>query len=112
MELKLSFQKLDKALVITLDGEFDLHTAEKFKKRVGNKIAAGNTRIILDLGGVEFIDSSGLGAILSKYKKLDKMNGKLIVTNVTPQVKRIFEVSGILRIIDIYSSQKEALDNI
>ncbi|GAB6098984.1 anti-sigma F factor antagonist [Halanaerocella petrolearia] len=110
--MQLLFEKVDNNLIVKLEGEFDLNTADYFKKEVGKKITAGNKRLILDLEGVEFIDSSGLGAILSKYKVLNKEGGYLVAVNLTPQVKRIFEVSGILKLLEIYSSRQEALDNI
>ena len=110
--MKLSFTKVKKSLIVSLEGELDLHTAEEFKTKLITKINAGTKQLILDLGQVEFIDSSGLGAILSSYKKISSQGGLLTVVNVTPKVRRIFEVSGILRVINIYSSEKEALENI
>ena len=99
-------------LVVRLKGEFDLHTADYFKAKLKDKLNKSINNLILNLDSIKFIDSSGLGAILSKYKEINKQGGDLVITNVTPQVERIFELSGILNIIDIYSSEKEALDNI
>ena len=110
--MKLSFEKVSDSLVVNVEGEFDLHTADYFKEEVGTKINEGHKKIILNLESIEFIDSSGLGAILSKYKDLEKKCGELVVINITPQVKRIFEVSGLLRVLDVYSSKQEAVENI
>ncbi|TDX51176.1 SpoIIAA-like anti-anti-sigma regulatory factor [Orenia marismortui] len=110
--MKLSFKKINNSLIIRLEGEFDLHTADHFKEKLEEKINDTIRNIILNLDGIKFIDSSGLGAILGTYKRITKTGGSLAMVKVTPQVERIFELSGILKIIKIYSSEEEALDKI
>jgi stage II sporulation protein AA (anti-sigma F factor antagonist) len=67
--------------------------------------------LILDLKKVNFIDSSGLGAILGRFKRVSQEGGRLSAINVSPQVKKIFELSGLLKIMNIYSDRKQALEN-
>ncbi|MCK8816592.1 STAS domain-containing protein [Natroniella sulfidigena] len=110
--MKVNCRESDNNLFVELEGEFDLHTADYFKKKVSEQLTTEICNLILDLDGIEFIDSSGLGAILSIYKKLNQQGGKVGVVNITSQVERIFEVSGLLKIIDIYHSQQELLDKI
>jgi stage II sporulation protein AA (anti-sigma F factor antagonist) len=110
--MELSFAETNSCLIVNIEGDLDLHTAEHFKQQVDEKITAGNHNLILNFTQVNFVDSSGIGAILSKYKQLNNLGGKLVIANISPQIKRIFEVSGILRVIDIYSSEKEAVKKI
>ena len=54
----------------------------------------------LDLKGLTFMDSSGIGAILGRYKKLNKRNGTLRVKNLRPSIRRIFEMSGLFAVVE------------
>ncbi|HHU33281.1 MAG: anti-sigma F factor antagonist [Zhaonellaceae bacterium] len=98
------------ALIVTVFGELDLVIAEQFKAVIEKELE--NLKIntlILDLKEVTFIDSSGLGAILSRYKMLSEKHGRMALINPQPAVKRILELSGILRIINIYEDLNRAL---
>ncbi|MCK8827079.1 STAS domain-containing protein [Natroniella acetigena] len=110
--MEVNCRQLTNNLFIELEGEFDLHTADYFSTEISNQLTTEIDNLILDLDGIEFIDSSGLGAILGVYKKINQKGGNIGAINITPQVERIFEVSGLLKIIDIYSSKQEVLDKI
>lgn len=100
-------------LVVRVTGEFDMIIAEEFKKRVDNYLDNHSARFLLvDLGGVTFIDSSGLGALLGRYKKVENLKGKMVIAGPRVQVKKILEVSGINRIIGIYQDKKSALSQL
>jgi len=62
--------------------------------------------LVLDLAGVKFMDSSGIGLIIGRYKFANMLGGKLEVANLTQNVKKIFEMSGVLKIIPIREESK------
>lgn len=98
------------ALIAKVFGELDLVIAEQFKATIEKELAAAKiNNLILDLQDVTFIDSSGLGAILGRYKMLSEKQGKMVLLNPQPGVKRILELSGVLRIINIYADLSVAL---
>lgn len=97
-------------LVIRVGGELDLRVAEEFRTRLDNLIDEYESKhLILDLQQVTFIDSSGLGAILGRYKKIANVGGTVAISGARPAVSRILELSGIMRIISVYPSEAEAL---
>jgi stage II sporulation protein AA (anti-sigma F factor antagonist) len=65
--------------------------------------------LVFNLAGVSFIDSSGLGVLLGRYKRVSKNGGKVMLVSPQPQVRRILELSGLFRIMDELSSESEAL---
>ena len=67
--------------------------------------------MILDLGGVSFIDSSGLGFILGRYKKIKSQKGKMYIVRARPSVGRILELSGITKLIPVYATENEVFQN-
>ena len=97
-------------LLVCVEGELDMHVATEFKDAVDNALeATGVKHVLLNLQGVKFIDSSGLGVLLGRYKKISVLGGILSATQIQPQVLQILELSGLLKIIKLYDSEKEAL---
>ncbi len=98
-------------LIVRVDGELDMHVADEFRQAVDHAVStSGVKHILFNLEMVNFIDSSGLGVILGRYKKIFTLGGKVLVTNIQPQVLKIFELSGLLKIITLYHSEAEALE--
>lgn len=100
-------------LIVRVEGELDMHVTDEFRQAVDNAIdASGVKNVILSLKGVTFIDSSGLGVILGRYKRISAQGGKLHAANIQPQVKRIFELSGLKTIMALHNNETEALENV
>ncbi|WP_418792410.1 STAS domain-containing protein [Phosphitispora sp. TUW77] len=100
-----------KTLILRVCGELDMLVADDFRRKV--EILMENycsNNLVLNLSGVNFIDSSGLGAILGRYKNITLCGGKVAIVGAPPQVKRILELSGILRITSEFDTENEALE--
>ncbi|KLU61403.1 anti-sigma F factor antagonist [Peptococcaceae bacterium CEB3] len=96
-------------LLLRLDGDLDMKTAETLRQAIDNEIERRKVRtVILNLEKVQFIDSSGLGVILGRYKKLVPLGGKIKITNVPAHVFKIMELSGLPKIIDFYQTEAAA----
>lgn len=109
----LRFEPLDDKIVVTLQGELDHHSAEEVRTRIDDILDKDEYKaLIFNFSGVNFMDSSGIGAVIGRYKKMSLRGGKVCLTNVTPTVKRIFELSGMFKIISMYENVEEALRNI
>ena len=111
--LTLETERLGANLVVSIDGELDLETAPIFKEIIEKKLNQYEpiNHLILDLQKVSFIDSSGLGAILGRYKRLSQQGGRLSAIRVSRQILRVLELSGLLRIMTIYEDRRQALDS-
>ncbi|MDH7576255.1 MAG: anti-sigma F factor antagonist [Bacillota bacterium] len=108
--MSLEIQKHCDALIVRVYGEFDLRAADHCRRDIDQKLKTqGAKHILFNLGGVTFIDSSGLGVILGRYRKVKENGGKVAISNVPPRVTRILELSGITRLIPVYSSESAAL---
>lgn len=99
-----------KTLVVKLNGEIDHHIAADIKRAIEDEYYAGRYKnIILDFEGVGFMDSSGVGMVIGRYKTTALYGGKFAVVNVHRQMERIFELSGLARLVSAYASVEEAL---
>ncbi|MCL1853956.1 MAG: anti-sigma factor antagonist [Peptococcaceae bacterium] len=95
-------------LTLYLSGELDMSNADDLKTLIDRDIDRKRIRtVILDLSAVTFIDSSALGVILGRYKKLLALGGKIQMTNTPPHIYRILSISGLPGIIEFTSDGKE-----
>lgn len=108
--IKLNFISNKKTTVVRVAGELDLVSADEFRKEVDAAMEQNcSDNVILNLNEVSFIDSSGLGVILGRYKKVTMRGGKMGIVGAQIQVKRILELSGVLNITDSFATENEAL---
>ncbi|GAA0686072.1 MULTISPECIES: anti-sigma F factor antagonist [Clostridium] len=108
----LKFDEQDKTLIVTLLGELDHHSSEEVRNKIDYRLDNDDiTKLILNFSGVTFMDSSGIGVVIGRYKKLAMKNGSLFVVSVSNRVKKIFELSGMYKIIKEFDTIEEALKN-
>lgn len=99
MDIKI--ENIGTTLVAKLTGELDHHTAPLLRDTLDREISLNNTvNIVLDFDGVTFMDSSGIGVIVGRYKQISARGGKVMVIRVKPQVDKILEISGLKKILD------------
>lgn len=111
MHLDMEYQQ--ETLLVRLGGDLDLGVADQLRKTLDNQLDEKKIKnLILNLNRVTFIDSSGLGVILGRYKRLANQGGKVILVGAQPQVKRILELSGLLQIMEDYPDEPKALSKI
>ncbi|SMB95044.1 anti-anti-sigma regulatory factor, SpoIIAA [Desulfonispora thiosulfatigenes DSM 11270] len=99
------------SLIVKVSGELDLVVAKEFSESVDKVLQNKPIKsLILDLSMVSFIDSSGLGAILGRYKIIQQQGGKMSIFGAIPSVYRILELSGIMKIIPVLTSEEYGLE--
>jgi len=96
-------------LVVRLNGELDHHTAELVRQRVETELDRGYRHLVMNFEGLAFMDSSGLGVILGRYKRVTAGGGAMALCAVNDQLMKLFELSGLMKILRMYPSESEAL---
>ena len=95
-------------LTIKISGEIDHHTAKSIRENADRDIFFHRVKnTVIDLSEVDFMDSSGIGVIVGRYKKLDALGGEVVIINICSQVDKILEISGIKKIIKCYKGDEE-----
>ena len=97
------------SVVITVAGEIHATTAPEFSERLNAAIADGKTGVILDLTGVEFIDSTGLSVLLNGLRRVTRVRGAMVLACANPTVLRLFEITKLDSTFDIVPSCDEAI---
>jgi anti-sigma B factor antagonist len=110
--MNLNLEKINDCSVLIIQEErIDAHNSGELKEYILHLIEEGENTIIVQLEKVRFIDSSGLGALLSGYKNTAAKSGKLALSNVQPQVLSMFELTRLNRVFEIYADLNEVFDN-
>ncbi|MHA6251048.1 anti-sigma F factor antagonist [Oceanobacillus sp. CAU 1775] len=111
MGLQSMFAVKDNVLIVRLTGELDHHAAEVLRNEWKRMIYEhGVEHVILNLEDITFMDSSGLGVILGRYKEIMQLGGELVVCSIAPSIKRLFEISGLFKIIRLEENETIALE--
>ena len=98
-------------LIVQLGSDLDHHVSLKIKEKSDRLIATENIRhVIFDFSKSNFMDSSGIGVIMGRYKQVKFTGGSLAVTGITPPVDRILKISGLYKIIKKYETIKDAME--
>ena len=99
------FLERDKTLLVEITEEIDHHTTEKIRRKLDDDITRYMPRkVIFDFNKVSFMDSAGIGMIIGRYKMVNMLGGTVQMKNVKQSIKKIFEMSGVVRIIPIIDS--------
>jgi anti-sigma B factor antagonist len=107
--MELLFNNFGQAGVVTVSGSVDALTAVELNEFITSQISNGNTRLVIDLGQVEFMSSAGLRAILASFKESRQNGGDLRLAAPQPGIEKVLKLSGFLNIIKTFSSPEEAL---
>ena len=113
MDLRIDDYALDaRTHTIEVQGEVDLLSAPAFKERILGVIGDGKTRVIVDLSGVTFVDSTALSVLAGVLKQLRGADGSLALVVRDYDIERSFETGGLGGNFSFYRSRAEALENL
>ncbi len=101
----------DDVVILDIAGEIDLYNAPEIKDIINGLIEEQNFNVIINLEKVTYIDSSGIGALISSLSNLKKYQGGLKIINVYASVRKVFELTKLTSFFDIYDSEEEALES-
>lgn len=100
--MNINYKENDKLLILEINEEIDHHMADKLRRDADYEIQRRNPkRVILDFDSVSFMDSAGIGMVIGRYKTATMIGAKMEMVNVKENIKRIFEMTGVLKIIPI-----------
>ena len=113
MGLDADFTTIENVLVVRLSGELDHHEAERLREIWQQQLRNSQVKdVILNLEDMSFMDSSGIGVLLGRYKEIAQAGGELVVCSVNPSLKRIFDMSGLFKIMRLEASEEYALHSL
>ena len=108
--MNLKTEEKDNVVIINVREErLDAHNSGELKVEMQRLFTEGKKNVLIDLQEVRFIDSSGLGALVSGFKNAISSQGNLKLSSLQPQVKSMFELTRLHRVFEIFPSPGEAV---
>ncbi len=110
MDLRLRTRNLGAAELVEISGELDLHAAPPLRAALLKATEGEKSRVLLDLSEVTFLDSTGVGVLVEALKRARARGGEVHFCGAGARVKRVFEITGLLRVLPLFDSRDAALD--
>ncbi|MDD5591388.1 MAG: STAS domain-containing protein [Dehalococcoidales bacterium] len=95
--------------VIALGGRLDAYAANDIERKLDSLVASEKVRLVVDLGQLDYISSSGLRVLLGALKKAREQQGDIVLSGLQPYVKEIFEISGFTQLFKMFDKTEEAI---
>lgn len=95
--------------VISVTGEIDVYTAPSLRERLNELVAAGHYDLVVDMGGVEFLDSTGLGVLVGGLKRARSHDGSLRLVCDQEKILKVFRITGLTKVFPIHATLDDAL---
>lgn len=97
------------AFIVEVKGEIDLYTGPRVRDCIHDLIDRENYNLIADLEGVSYMDSTGLGILMSALKRVEEKGGRIVVVCNNPRVMKIFKLTGFVNTFNIFDSEEAAV---
>jgi anti-sigma B factor antagonist len=108
MELSLTARTVSEHVVLEVGGEVDVYTAHKLRERLIELVNSGEKHVVVDLGRVDFLDSTGLGVLVGAHRRLRARDGSLDLVCPHERLLKIFRITGLDNVFDIHASVEDA----
>lgn len=108
MELDIKVEREEDVCIMTLDGEVDVYTAPALKQRIVDAVEDGCVNILVNMEKVGFIDSSGLGVLVSGLRRVKERSGVIRLVCTKDNILKIFRITGLDKVFPIFADEAEA----
>lgn len=109
MDLGLDVTENNGVTVLAVRGQVDVYTAPRLRERLVELAGEGHYRIVVDLEGVDFLDSTGLGVLVGGLKRLRSHDGDLQLVCTQHRILKVFEITGLTKVFSIFDSVEAAV---
>ena len=108
MELGIDVRKVGSQSVVDVKGEIDVYTAPKLREKLIELVSEGSYDVVVNLEGVDFLDSTGLGVLVGALKRVKAHDGSLALVCTQDKILKIFKITGLTKVFPIHDSVEEA----
>ena len=110
MNLKVTPRSVqDTVQALDLEGEVDVYTAPLLRQEIMDQVDNGTNHLLVNLEKVEYLDSTGLGILIGGVKRAKEKGGSLKLVGPSARITRIFEITGLNKIFDVYPTESDAI---
>jgi len=107
--MEINSREVGDIVIFDINGEIDLYNAPEIKEKIKDELNKNKVNVVINLDRVSYIDSSGIGVLISSLSNLKKIGGALKLINVYASVRKVFELTKLTSFFDIYDNESDAL---
>jgi anti-sigma B factor antagonist len=107
-ELDITVRQVDGTAVVAVAGEIDVYTSPHLQEQLVQVLRDGKSSIVLDLSEVTFLDSTGLGVLITGLKRCRSADGDLVLVTAQPNVLKVLEITGLNDVFKVHDSVEDA----
>ncbi len=109
MDLTLRTRESADRTIVAVGGEIDVYTAPKLRDKISELVGEGHHQLLIDMEGVDFLDSTGLGVLVGGLKKVRAHDGSMELICSQDRLLKIFRITGLAKVFTIHDSEADAL---
>lgn len=109
--MEISVKKMGDVDIISLSGRLDAYAANDLERKLDSLIDADQVQLVVNLGGLEYISSSGLRVLLAALKKVRKQQGDIKLACLKPYIKEVFDIAGFTQLFTIFDAEEAAVSS-
>ena len=109
MDLSLSTRTVGDRTVVEVGGEIDVYTAPKLREQLVELVNDGSFHLVVDMEGVDFLDSTGLGVLVGGLTRVRSHAGELVLVCTKSRILKVFEITGLTKVFAIHDSVDAAV---
>lgn len=111
--MNIEIYSKERNLIVKIKGDIDHHTSETIKTKIEKEFSVYNTKnLIFDFSGLEFMDSSGIGMIIGRYKTVKKSGGEVVIASLSDVSKKLIELCGLHKLLECYEDVELAIESL
>lgn len=111
--MDIEFEMNENTLVIRLSGEIDHHTCVEVREKIDREYQKKRAKnMLFDFENIQFMDSSGIGLLMTRYRNVAICGGSIALYNISPKVDKLLEISGIYKLMKPYADKDHALKSL
>lgn len=111
-DLDLRVSRANDIPVLALSGDVDEFTCARLREALRDLLSEGESRVVVDLARVKYIDSAGLGTLVGGLRRIMEADGGLALSGPNPQVERILSLTGLDRIFQLFEDEDHAVQSL
>ncbi len=112
MSMKVTVRQIDSVTIVDVSGRITLGEAcTQLRELIRGQLAKGNKNVLLNLGDVSYIDSSGIGELVSSYTAVSNQGGNLKLLNLTKKVQDLLQITKLYTIFDVHDDEAKAISS-
>jgi anti-sigma B factor antagonist len=109
--MNIQERKLNGITVLDLDGTFALGGHADFKHHIEASITSGNRKLLINMAKVNYMDSSGLGELISGYAQMQRVNGKMKLFNLNKRLNHLLIITKLITVFETFDSESAAVSS-